>query len=339
MVNWQDPTIVLKQLESLVKLIHVVDGIYIWEFISSLDYEWSIIRGRRQWRWTIWLYVGCRLLTFAEVLSDLTGFNVTHPINCEVWLIFLLVFAYGASSLALSLYSLRSVAIWQKNRFVVALVAFVWATNVGFWIRSVAQARAGWSPSTNSCALYNTDKALDSNLTALVTDGLILVLIASGLFHKSAGQGQLLRLLQREGLLWLLLATVVQLLPVIFLAMNLNEPMNMMFQTPSLICSTIGATRIYRHLSSVGSGNVLEYWESTRNEQTGEIRFRRQTHYMSHEREIDDPDVTSNSTAVMGIKRFVERFEAREIRLEDGDVEVDEGSVVGSVGPEAKRGL
>jgi hypothetical protein len=26
-----------------------------WEFFSSLDYEWSVIRGRRPYRWTIWV--------------------------------------------------------------------------------------------------------------------------------------------------------------------------------------------------------------------------------------------------------------------------------------------
>jgi hypothetical protein len=26
-----------------------------WEFFTTLDYEWSIIRGRRPYRWTIWV--------------------------------------------------------------------------------------------------------------------------------------------------------------------------------------------------------------------------------------------------------------------------------------------
>jgi hypothetical protein len=26
-----------------------------WEFFTTLDYEWSVIRGRRPYRWTIWV--------------------------------------------------------------------------------------------------------------------------------------------------------------------------------------------------------------------------------------------------------------------------------------------
>lgn len=26
-----------------------------WEFVTTLDYEWDVIRGRRPYRWTIWV--------------------------------------------------------------------------------------------------------------------------------------------------------------------------------------------------------------------------------------------------------------------------------------------
>jgi len=26
-----------------------------WEFITTLDYEWNVIRGRQPYRWTIWV--------------------------------------------------------------------------------------------------------------------------------------------------------------------------------------------------------------------------------------------------------------------------------------------
>ncbi|KAI0052420.1 hypothetical protein FA95DRAFT_1314656 [Auriscalpium vulgare] len=334
MVQWQDPATVLRQLESLVKLVHVMDGIYLWEFLSSLDYEWSILRGRRNWRWTVWLYIGCRVFTLGEVVADLTGFNATTPINCETWLIFVLTFAYTSSTFALSLYGLRTIALWKRNRFVMAFIAVAFIVNVAFWIRSVVEASASWNAGLHSCAIAQTHKGLQSNITTLVTDVLLLAVISVGVLHKTPGKAHLGALLYREGLLWLALATAIQILPVVrgahplsslaadltattggaqtFLALNYNDSMNLMFQTPSLICSTIGATRIYRLLSSIGTGNVLEYWESTRNETTGEIRFRRQTHLLA-----PADQVTSTSTAVPLGRMFVERFEARDIKLED----------------------
>ena len=26
-----------------------------WEFLTTLEYEWDVIRGRRPYRWTIWV--------------------------------------------------------------------------------------------------------------------------------------------------------------------------------------------------------------------------------------------------------------------------------------------
>ena len=28
-----------------------------WEFITTLDYEWSVIRGHRPYQWTIWVRI------------------------------------------------------------------------------------------------------------------------------------------------------------------------------------------------------------------------------------------------------------------------------------------
>lgn len=58
---------------TLAKLWHAVAGLYMygltfswvcyaiqlsiyrWEFITTLDYEWRVIRGRIPYRWTIWV--------------------------------------------------------------------------------------------------------------------------------------------------------------------------------------------------------------------------------------------------------------------------------------------
>jgi hypothetical protein len=63
---------------ALVKLYHTVDGLYMWvcasiqalswhhitlypifagswEFVTTLDYEWRVFRGRQRYLWTIWV--------------------------------------------------------------------------------------------------------------------------------------------------------------------------------------------------------------------------------------------------------------------------------------------
>ena len=69
----------------------------------------------------------------------------------------------------------------------------------------------------------------------------------------------------------------------------------------------------------------LDFWETSRNETTGEIRFRRQTQLIAR---ADGPvgDTASTTALPMGRigrpqpqpeERYVERFEARDIMLDD----------------------
>ena len=34
-----------------------------WEFVTTLDYEWSIVRGHRPFRWTIWVRINTLFLS------------------------------------------------------------------------------------------------------------------------------------------------------------------------------------------------------------------------------------------------------------------------------------
>lgn len=87
MVNWRDPETILHQLEAFVKVVHFVTGVYIWEFISKLNFEWSIFRGRRRRNWTAALYISCRVTTLAAAVAQMTGYNITSRISCKTWLI------------------------------------------------------------------------------------------------------------------------------------------------------------------------------------------------------------------------------------------------------------
>jgi hypothetical protein len=60
MANYKDPATIAKGSEAVVKLWHLMDGVYIWQFFTTLDYEWDVIRGHRPYRWTIWV---CRFFS------------------------------------------------------------------------------------------------------------------------------------------------------------------------------------------------------------------------------------------------------------------------------------
>ncbi|KAH9041756.1 hypothetical protein EDB85DRAFT_1920270, partial [Lactarius pseudohatsudake] len=47
----------------------------------------------------------------------------------------------------------------------------------------------------------------------------------------------------------MIIVTVAEAPITVFILLNLNDPMNLMFQLPALITMTIGASRVYRGLS------------------------------------------------------------------------------------------
>jgi len=61
-----------------------VDGPYIWKFITTLDYELRVIRGRQPYRWTIWIYSLARFAALMAVIIDLVFLNVTTQMGCQV---------------------------------------------------------------------------------------------------------------------------------------------------------------------------------------------------------------------------------------------------------------
>jgi len=60
MANFPDPQVDIvtsaQQVHlTIVKLWHAVGGLYIWEYFTTLDYEWRVIQRRLPYRWTIWI--------------------------------------------------------------------------------------------------------------------------------------------------------------------------------------------------------------------------------------------------------------------------------------------
>ncbi|KAF8268700.1 hypothetical protein EI94DRAFT_1727082, partial [Lactarius quietus] len=270
MVDFQSPDS-LKMV--VVKLWHVLDGIFIWEFFVTLDYEWSVIRGHRPYRWTIWIYFLTRMCTLIAVVLNMVGFDSSSPINCQLWVIFELIFAYSAFALASILIVLRIIAIWDGNRIAVAIAICAWCNNIAFFIHSLPvifrpQIRATWSPTKSVCEVLNTEITTKTIVSVLVADVVLLLIMLVGLLRLRV-HGTMFALgkfLWKQGLIWLFLATVAEVPPAVFISLNLNCKIYfVMFQTPALIVMSIGATRIHRSLTDFTHSRFqhLPYSEGT----------------------------------------------------------------------------
>ncbi|KAI9436151.1 hypothetical protein F5148DRAFT_1294653 [Russula earlei] len=252
-----NPVVLTRDYWALTKLWHAVDALYIWEFVTSLDYEWSVIKGRRPYLWTIWvrivaeIYSFTRVVTLTAAIVNLVGLDAATPINCQVWAFLNFIFSYLALASSSLLVVLRIIAIWNKNRFVIALAACVWGTNSDL-ISGISRIRSGWDTEQKQCLVLNVESNKLTIIVLLVTDIILLLTMLVGLFSLrrcGGGKFELSRLLWKQGLIWLLLATAVELMPVLFISLYLNDALNIMFLMPSLLTMSIASTRMYRSLA------------------------------------------------------------------------------------------
>jgi len=251
MVNFRGPNVLLSDLVAVEKFTDVLNGLYIWEFVSNLDYEWSFIRGHRPYRWTIWIYSITRLATLMAMIMNLVGLNAVFPAGCQVLTSLGFTFSYITYSLSSLLIVLRIIAIWKLNKLIVGLATGVWLTNTSILIHGLTRIRSRWEPELVSCSPPNVESNKSAMVSMFTSDIVLLFVMFVGLFrlrHHSGGTFGLARLLWKQGVIYLLVAATAGLLPLVFIFLDLNEAFDLMFLMPSLITMSIAATRMYRSL-------------------------------------------------------------------------------------------
>ncbi|KAI0066070.1 hypothetical protein BV25DRAFT_1496938 [Artomyces pyxidatus] len=253
-----------------------------WEFVTTLGFEWSVIRRRQPYRWTILLYSGCRVFALLGTAMAFASLDATDSINCRLWIIFLYLFTGMALSLSSALILLRVIAIWELKTPVIVVSIACLFTNIAFCIHSAITSRATWQPVLGFCAIQHTDDRRNYILASLAADFVLLHLMLFGLLRwRRAGASRegVWHLLYTQGLQWTAVVTLAEVPPTVFILLNLNDPWNLMFQVPGFIIPTIGATRLYRGLIDYDS--LLEAQLSRSPRLPSYVRYRYHDHVLT----------------------------------------------------------
>ncbi|KAH9170728.1 hypothetical protein EDB89DRAFT_1250978 [Lactarius sanguifluus] len=271
MVNFHDPAVIKADLTALMNFLHCLDGVFFWDFFTTLSFEWDYITGRRKFRWTLLLYSLSRLAALGTAICNIVGYNVTHQINCQQWILWSLITGYTSFACASALISLRVVAIWGRNYLVMGVTIGMWLTNVGFLLYGLVRIRSAWSPSAHECLVENTFQNRNNITVTVATDFAQLIIMLVGLMRSQQTKYGMFRHLYVQGLIWLVAATIGELPAAIFINLNLNDPWNLMFQYFALYTMQICATRMYRSLENYNM-EIDKYSHGP--ETHGELRFR-----------------------------------------------------------------
>lgn len=221
-----------------------------WEFVSTLDYEWSVYTGKRPFRWTVPIYSMTRCSALGAMICYMIGFNDTHRIDCPTWLTATFTFSYLSLALASGLLAMRAIALWNRNIIVIGINVIAWLVNGSFMIYAATLGRdeAYWNTVSKSCTASGTGAHNLDAFTTMIVDIILLVSMLTGI-RRTKNPGTLWKYIYRQGLAWTALATIAEVPIVTLLQLDLNDPMNLIFQPITLTILNIGATRLYRNLA------------------------------------------------------------------------------------------
>lgn len=250
MVNFHDPKVIQADAVALEHFVLILDGIFLWEFFTAIDFDWNYLASKKKFKLPIFLYLSCRVCSLGVVICNFINDNVAHRINCQLFLSWNLILVATSFACASVLIAIRVIAIWNYNFLVTAVTVGMCITNTAFFLYCIAMGRAKWSNESRACFSPNDEYGRTSVTVTTITDIAQLIIMLIGLLRTGTrGERQgLLGHLYVQGLLWLVAAIIVETPTAVLMLLNLNAQWNSMFQMFSLYSMIICATRMFRGL-------------------------------------------------------------------------------------------
>ncbi|KAG6841501.1 hypothetical protein C0991_010359 [Blastosporella zonata] len=254
MVDWKSMDEIQRDATAFNRFMHCLLGLYIWEWFTSLNFDWQYITGKKTFRWPIIFYFLNRYCLLFALMGIAIALNVTTEINCQGLYTFNQCFGNAAIGLASINLSLRTIAVWsQKWYIVVPLVGVI----LGHWslLLHGILLKAAWVPG-QGCVILSTDNRLlaITFIYSMVFDFTVMCLTAFKLvIGSNNNSSRLVSLIFKDGLIYFAIAFLANLIATIFMLLNLNPVMSIIANVPAAIASTIVACRAVRRLSNYTS--------------------------------------------------------------------------------------
>ncbi|KAK7681333.1 hypothetical protein QCA50_015424 [Cerrena zonata] len=263
MVNWQSPEEIAKDGEAFDRLMHALLGLYIWEFVMSLDFDWDFVTRKKRFRWPMIFYFANRYFLLFALIGIAIALNVTVPVDCQALYTYNQVFGNAAIGLASINLSLRTMAVWSQSRYIVVLLVMIIMGHWSLLLHGILL-KAEWMNGT--CVITNTDNKIlaASFIYSMAFDFIVLLLTAYKLATptKNAKRSRLMTLIFGDGLIYFIIAFLANLIATVFMLANLNPVMSIVANVPAAIASTTVACRAVRRLTNYTSPGA-EVFSST----------------------------------------------------------------------------
>ncbi|KAI5117159.1 hypothetical protein M0805_001017 [Coniferiporia weirii] len=249
MVDWQSQAEIVKDGNVFSKFMHCLLGVYLWEFFISLPFDFDFILGRKAFKWPLVFYFAGRYSLLFALMGIAIALNVTTEIDCQGLYIFNQVFGNAAIGLASINLSLRTIAVWSQSLYIVVPLVLI---ILGHWslLLHGLLISAAWIDGVG-CSITKTDNTIlaATFIYSMCFDFLVLCLTAYKLLFPWNGRSRLVKMIFSDGLIFFIVAFLANLLATVFMLLDLNAVMSIIFNVPAAVASTIVASRAVRRLT------------------------------------------------------------------------------------------
>ncbi|KAF9529852.1 hypothetical protein CPB83DRAFT_851697 [Crepidotus variabilis] len=252
MPDWHSPSELERDARIGNRLTCVWTGLYLWEIVTSLQFERDLMLRKRVFRWSLAPYLVCRYAQIISLICYVYTEAAMSQFNCPV--LYAVVFFAELSTVTASvIFALRTMAVWT-HRFVTACLWAMIVAVVILVLVSTARNRTQWNFVVSQCLYVDEGLAYAAIIRVrayiMTFDAAILALVAYKLlagFH-ARDNGNILRFVFGQGLLYFVVAFVGNAIAVGFLIWKPNYHVGLMATQPATLFSSIAACRSVRSL-------------------------------------------------------------------------------------------
>ncbi|VDB93376.1 unnamed protein product [Peniophora sp. CBMAI 1063] len=268
MMNWNSAGTLREQAFALDSITATFIGVYVYEFAISTKFDWMLVNRSDTGRAVVaksvkWLYMLCRYSCLANCVGlALAVFHGRQ--DCSI--VAKVVNATGIIAVTSStiLLFIRVGVVRKWNKWITAIFACAFVAIFALGVRVIVKVHGQSNGLTGpACTTTGFTTILPNVFMNLLVDGSLLLFLFAGLRRWTHSRKfNVWNLLWNQGLVYLSLAVMIELPMTIFLFLNFNPIMPLLFYSPFSIILPIAATRFYRSLTTFRKGRTHYTYES-----------------------------------------------------------------------------
>ncbi|KAF8164973.1 hypothetical protein B0H34DRAFT_648175 [Crassisporium funariophilum] len=216
MVHWLDTSEIARDSDVFQKLVFALFGAYLWELFMTCDFEWSLLKRRRVFRWPLVIFFFlcryCMLLAFNSCCPlCLMNLHIQALYTFNSWTGNMTILCASTSLM------LRTIALWERRKSVIMILGTLCLAHWALLYRTMFIVVSEWEPAVKSCVVVQTNPSM-LNTTFFFTMGfdfIILLFTAVALLARHSARTDLWKLLFQDGLVYFLVSFSTNCIPAV----------------------------------------------------------------------------------------------------------------------------